>query len=76
MSSNDYLLLTKRGNKYRLTHRDADSDVEYGVCRDADSDVEYGVWEFSRLEEALERAEEEQGMIEYGLRLGLKEEQK
>jgi hypothetical protein len=64
MSSNDYLLLTKRGNKYRLAHRDADSDVEYGV------------WEFSRLEEALERAEEEQGMIEYGLRLGLKEEQK
>ena len=62
MSSNDYLLLAKKGNKYVLTHRDADSDVEYGV------------WEFKRLEEALERAEEEQGMIEYGLRLKLKEE--
>jgi len=61
MSSNDYLLLTKKGNKYRLTHRDADSDVEYST------------WEFERLEEALKRAEEEQGMIEYGLVLKLKE---
>ncbi|MCC7570823.1 hypothetical protein KO465_05775 [Candidatus Micrarchaeota archaeon] len=61
MSSNDYLLLTKKGNKYRLSHRDADNDVEYDV------------WEFKRLEKALEKAEEEQGMVEYGLVLKLKE---
>lgn len=47
MSANDYLLLTKRGNKYRLSHRDADTNAEFEH------------WEFAELEEALAKAEEE-----------------
>ena len=58
MSANDYLLLTKRGNKYRLSHRDADTNAEFEH------------WEFAELEEALAKAEEEQGEIEYGLVIG------
>ena len=58
MSANDYLLLTKRGNKYRLSHRDADTNAEFEH------------WEFAELEEALAKAEEEQGEIEYGLVFG------
>ena len=50
MSANDYLLLTKRGNKYRLSHRDADTNAEFER------------WEFDKLEEALAKAEEEQGV--------------
>ena len=58
MSANDYLLLTKKGNKYRLSHRDADTNAEFER------------WEFAELEEALTKAEEEQGAIEYGLVFG------
>jgi len=59
MSANDYLFLTKEGYKYILSHRDADTDAELER------------WEFDGLEEALARAEEELGAIEYGLVLGL-----
>ena len=58
MSANDYLLLTREGDKYILSHRDADTGAE--IKR----------WEFDELEEALAKAEEEQGAIEYGLVLG------
>ena len=58
MSANDYLYLTKEGEKYILSHRDADTDAEMER------------WEFEELEEALAKAEEEQGPVEYGLVLG------
>ena len=58
MSANDYLFLTKEGDKYILSHRDADTDAELER------------WEFEELEEALAKAEEEQGPVEYGLVLG------
>lgn len=58
MSANDYLHLTKEGEKYVLSHRDADTDAELER------------WEFDGLEEALAKAEEEQGEIEYGVVLG------
>ena len=58
MSANDYLYLTKEGSKYILSHRDADTDAELER------------WEFEELEEALAKAEEEQGPVEYGLVLG------
>jgi hypothetical protein len=58
MSANDYLFLTKEGSKYVLSHRDADTNAELER------------WEFKKLEEALAKAEEEQGAIEYGLVLG------
>ena len=58
MSANDYLFLTKEGSKYILSHRDADINAEFER------------WEFDKLEEALAKAEEEQGAIEYGLVLG------
>jgi len=58
MSANDYLFLTIEGNKYILSHRDADTNAELER------------WEFKKLEEALAKAEEEQGAIEYGLVLG------
>lgn len=64
MSSNDYLLLTKKGNKYRLAHRDVDTDAEFEH------------WEFTKLEKALAKAEEEQEAIEYGLLIKLKEVKK
>ncbi len=55
MSANDYLYLTRKGSKYILSHRDADTDAEFER------------WEFEELEEALAKAEEEQGPVEYGL---------
>ena len=58
MSANDYLFLTIEGNKYILSHRDADTNAEFER------------WEFSKLEEALAKAEEEQGRVEYGVVLG------
>ena len=58
MSANDYLYLTKEGEKYILSHRDADTDAEMER------------WEFDELEEALAKAEEEQGRVEYGIVLG------
>ena len=58
MSANDYLFLTKEGGKYILSHRDADTNAE----------IER--WEFDKLKEALAKAEEEQGEIEYGLVFG------
>ena len=58
MSANDYLFLTKEGSKYILSHRDADTNAELER------------WEFAELEEALAKAEEEQGAIEYGLVFG------
>jgi len=58
MSANDYLYLTKKGNKFILSHRDADTDAELER------------WEFAELEEALAKAEEEQGPVEYGIVLG------
>ena len=58
MSANDYLFLTKSGDKYILSHRDADTGAE--IKR----------WEFDELEEALAKAEEEQGRVEYGIVLG------
>lgn len=58
MSANDYLYLTKKGDKFVLSHRDADTDAELER------------WEFEELEEALAKAEEEQGPVEYGLVLG------
>ena len=58
MSANDYLFLTIEGNKYILSHRDADTDAEMER------------WEFDELEEALAKAEEEQGRVEYGIVLG------
>ena len=58
MSANDYLFLTKSGDKYILSHRDADTNAEFEH------------WEFAELEEALAKAEEEQGEIEYGLVFG------
>ena len=58
MSANDYLFLTKEGYKYILSHRDADTDNEFER------------WEFAELEEALAKAEEEQGPVEYGVVLG------
>ena len=58
MSANDYLFLTKEGEKYVLSHCDADTNAEFER------------WEFDELEEALARAEEEQGRVEYGIVLG------
>lgn len=58
MSANDYLFLTIEGNKYILSHRDADTNAEFER------------WEFDKLEEALAKAEEEQGPVEYGIVLG------
>jgi hypothetical protein len=58
MSANDYLYLTKKGDKFVLSHRDADTDAELER------------WEFNGLEEALARAEEEQGRVEYGIVFG------
>jgi hypothetical protein len=58
MSANDYLLLTREGNKYILSHCDADTNAEFER------------WEFDELEEALAKAEEEQGRVEYGVVLG------
>ena len=58
MSANDYLFLTKEGSKYILSHRDADTNLDFER------------WEFDELEEALAKAEEEQGAIEYGLVFG------
>jgi len=58
MSANDYLFLTIEGNKYILSHRDADTNAELER------------WEFKKLEEALAKAEEKQGPVEYGLVLG------
>lgn len=59
MSANDYLLLTREGEKYVLSHRDADTNLDFER------------WEFDELEEALAKAEEEQDLVEYGLRLKL-----
>ena len=58
MSANDYLYLTKKGDKFILSHRDADTATDFER------------WEFNKLEEALARAEEEQGRVEYGVVLG------
>ena len=58
MSANDYLFLTKEGYKYIISHRDADTATEFER------------WEFNKLEEALAKAEEEQGPVEYGIVLG------
>ena len=58
MSANDYLYLTKKGDKFILSHRDADTDAELER------------WEFDEIEEALAKAEEEQGRVEYGIVLG------
>jgi len=55
MSANDYLFLTREGEKYVLSHRDADTDAEFKR------------WEFDEIEEALAKAEEEQGRVEYGI---------
>ena len=53
-------LFNQKGDKFILSHQDADTGLDFER------------WEFKNLEEALAKAEEEQDLVEYGLRFKLK----